>query len=264
VKVRAIALNTLSALIRSRILILFLVLFACVLLLMTSPLLVAKAMTSERQSRSLILTLVSTIQGMVSGFGSLLAAWASADALSSEMKSGTVLAVLARHLRRWEFLLGKFLGVQLLMVIYVLCTLGLAYLLAWIGGQRLVSSPWMLVVYPLVRYAFYSAIAMFLATMVHPVVALGAVLMLSVTASVFASPTSVAFLPGWIKSSLHAVLPSMGLLSESRFLALTSTPLKAVPWSEHLVALAYGLDWALVFFLLAVGVFRRRSLTQTT
>jgi ABC-type transport system involved in multi-copper enzyme maturation permease subunit len=264
VKIRAIALNTLSALVRSRILILLLILFACVLLLMTSPLLIAKAMASQQQGKSLILTLVATIQGMVSGFGSLLAAWASADAIASEMKAGTVLAVMARPIRRWEFLLGKYLGVQILMVIYVLCTLALAYLLAWMGGERLVSSPWMLVVYPLVRYAFYSAIAMFLATMVHPVVALGAVLFLSVAASVFANPLSVRFFPGWLKSSLHAVLPSMGLLAESRFLALKSSPLKIVPWSEHLTALAYGLDWALVFFLLAAWVFRRRSLTRTT
>lgn len=263
-KVRAIALNTLSALVRSRILILLVILFACVLLLMTTPLLVAKAVVSQQQSRSLVLSLVSTIQGMVSGFGSLLAAWASADALSSEMRSGTVLAVMARPIRRWQFLLGKYLGVQILMGIYVLCMLGLAYLLAWIGGQQLVSSPWTLVVYPLVRYAFYSAIAMFLATMAHPVIALGGVLFLSVAASVFANPAAVRFLPDWIKSSLHAVLPSMGLLSESRFLALKSTSLRGVPWSEHLTALAYGLDWALVFFLLAAWVFRRSSLTRTT
>jgi len=263
-KVRAIALNTLSALVRSRILILLVVLFACVLLLTTSPLIFVKTMASERQSRSMVLALLSTIQGLVSGFGSLLAAWASADALSSEMKSGTVLAVMARPIRRWEFLLGKFLGVQLLMAIYVACMLVLANLLAWIAGEQLVSSPWTLVVYPLVRYSFYSAIAMFLATMVHPVVVLAGVLMLSAMANGFADPRNVRFLPSWLTSVMHAILPSTGLLSESRFLALKSSPLHAVPWSDHLVALAYGLDWALVFFLLAAWVFRRRSLTQTT
>src|SRR5256885_422168 len=37
--------------------------------------------------------------------------------------------------------------------------------------------------------------------------------------------------------------------------------LKPIPWSEHLTAMAYGLDYALVCFLLAVWSFSHRSLT---
>ena len=72
---------------------------------------------------------------LLSGFGSLLAAWSAADAVWSDIRSGTILAVLARPVRRWEFLLGKFLGVQLLMGAYVLMMLALSYLLAAIGGR---------------------------------------------------------------------------------------------------------------------------------
>jgi hypothetical protein len=54
-------------------------------------------------------------------------------------------------------------------------------------------------------------------------------------------------------------LPSTDLLSETRFLTITQARLKLVPWTNHAIALAYGLDYALVFFPLAVWAFRRRA-----
>lgn len=265
-KVRAIALHTFGSLLRNRLIILFLAGFLCVLLLMMSPLLLAKSMAgtiSVAQSQGMILSMLSGILSLVSGFGSLLAAWATADAVSSEMRSGTILAVMARPVRRWEFLLGKYLGVQLLMLVYVLVMFGLGYLLAWIGGQAIQSTPWVLIMYPLVRYAVYGAIAMLLVTVFHPVVSFGMVLVISVPVSVL-EPSSGAFfsLPGWLRVGFYAVLPSTGLLSETRFLALTQASLHPEPWTHHLTALVYGLDYALVCFLLAVWSFRKRSLSR--
>ena len=55
---------------------------------------------------------------------------------------------------------------------------------------------------------------------------------------------------------------STDLLSETNFLAITAATLKQRPWSEHATALVYGLDYALVCFLLAAWTFRRRSLAR--
>ena len=265
-KVRAIALHTFGSLLRNKLIILFLAGFVCVLLLMMSPLLFAKSMAGTvgaAQSQGMVLSMLSGITSLVSGFGSLLAAWATADAVSSEMRSGTILAVMARPVRRWEFLLGKYLGVQLLMLVYVLAMFGLSYLLAWIGGQTIQSTPWVLIVYPLVRYAVYGAIAMLLVTVFHPVVSFGIVLVISVLVSVL-EPSSGAFfsLPDWLRTGFYAFLPSTGLLSETRFLALTQASLHPEPWTHHLTALVYGLDYALVCFLLAAWSFRKRSLSR--
>jgi hypothetical protein len=41
---------------------------------------------------------------------------------------------------------------------------------------------------------------------------------------------------------------------------ITQAELKSLPWTHHLTVLAYGLDWAVVFFLLAAWSFRRRPL----
>jgi ABC-type transport system involved in multi-copper enzyme maturation permease subunit len=261
-KIRVIALNTLAGLLRNKIIILFSAIFICVLLLMLAPLTMMKAMSAAGgQAETVVLGLVAVILSLVSGFGSLLAAWASADAVAGELRSGTVLAVLARPVRRWEFLLGKYLGVQLLMCIYVLWMFAFSYLLAWIGGQHIHSAPWVLIVYPMVRYAIYSAIAVLLVTMMHPVVAFGIVLVISVVSSVTA-PTARSVFPVWLKTGVYAVLPSAGLLDESRFLSITQASLKPTPWSRHAIAVSYGLDYALVCFLVGVWLFRRRSLIR--
>ena len=137
-KIRTIAFNTLSGLMRDKLIILFCALFICIVLLMMTPLLAAKAMANAEnaaQTQTVVLGFVSAIMYLVSGFGSLLAAWAAADCVATELKTGTILAVMARPVRRWEFLLGKYLGVLLMMAIYVAMMFGLSYLLAWMGGE---------------------------------------------------------------------------------------------------------------------------------
>jgi ABC-type transport system involved in multi-copper enzyme maturation permease subunit len=264
-RIRALTGVAFLALIRNKLIILFFAIFVCIVLLMMTPIAGFKAMPAENraQSQSMILSLISVILSMMSGFGSLLSAWAAADAVASEMKTGTVMAIMARPVRRWEFLLSKYLAVQMLMAIYVVLMFATTHLLAWIGGERLVTNPWVLLVYPMVRYGIYSAAAIWLVTLMHPVFAFVLVMFGGITATMV-SPSSMAwsFLPAWLRRALFVALPSVNLLSEDRFLAISSAKLKQTPWTEHLTGLAYGLDYALVCLLLAFYAFRRRSLAR--
>jgi hypothetical protein len=52
------------------------------------------------------------------------------------------------------------------------------------------------------------------------------------------------------------------LFSEERFLTITHASLKQATLLEHLTTLSYGLDYALVFLLLAIWSFHYRSLTR--
>jgi ABC-type transport system involved in multi-copper enzyme maturation permease subunit len=262
-KIRTIALSTFGGFLRNKVILLFCSLFLCIVLLMMSPLLAYKAMTTAanaEQMQGTILNTVAMIMSLVSGFGSLLAAWAAADSVAGEMKSGTILAVMARPLRRWEFMAGKYLGVMMLMGVYVVAMLGVTFLLAWLGGQRFHTSLWTLIVYPMVRYAIWAAVSMLLVTMVHPVFAMGIVILLATLVVIFGD--SLIKMPNWVRLPVHLVLPLTDLLSESRFLAITRASLKPFPWTNHLTALSYGLNYAFVCFLLAVLVFQYRSLTR--
>lgn len=261
-KIRTITLSTFGSFLHNKLILLFCSLFLCIVLLMMTPLMGFKAMTTSanaQQMQGVILNEVAMIMSLVSGFGSLLAAWAAADSLASEMKSGTILAVMARPLRRWEFLIGKYLGVLLLMAVYTIAMLGVTFLLAWLGGQRFHTSLWTLLVYPMVRFAIWAAIAMFLVTLAHPIFAMGLVILLATLQAIFVSSEKI---PNWLRLPVHLFLPMTNLLSEQRFLVITRASIKPFPWTSHLTVLIYGLDYAVVCFLLAVTVFQFRSLTR--
>jgi ABC-type transport system involved in multi-copper enzyme maturation permease subunit len=264
-KIRAIATNTFSSLVRNKIIILFCAGCGCILLLMLTPLLIMRGMRGTQnaeQMQAAVLPLIGGMMSLVSGFGSLLAAWSAADALSSEMRSGTILAVMARPVRRWEFLLGKYLGVQLLMLVFVVLMFGLNHLLAWIGGAHIQSASWILIVYPMVRYAIFSALGMVLVTFMHPIFAMCIVLVMSIAAQIVAPASGVTWLPAWLKTGLFYLLPSTGLLSETHFLTITRATLQEATAAEHLTALVYGLDYALVCMVLAAWIFHSRSLSR--
>jgi ABC-type transport system involved in multi-copper enzyme maturation permease subunit len=264
-KIRAIAVNTFSGLVRNKIIILFCAGCICILLLMLGSLLAIRAMRARQNAetmQALVLPMIGQMMTFISGFGSLLAAWSAADSVAAEMRSGTVLAVMARPVRRWQFLLGKFLGVQMMMFVFVLIMLGLNYLLAWIGGATISTNPWVLIVYPMVRYMVYSALGTLLVTMMHPIVAFCIVLVVMIGAGLVAPGNPETFIPGWLRTGLFYLLPSSNLLSETRFLTITRATLKAAVWTDHVTALVYGVDYALVCFLLAAWIFRSRSLSR--
>jgi len=265
VKIWALALNTFRSFLRDKLILLFLILFACVVLLMMTPLLTLKAIhgANAHAAQTMAFSLVASIMYLVSACGSLLAAWTGADSVAAEMKSGTILAIMARPVKRWQFLIGKYAGVMLLMAVYTVLMTGLVYLLLWLGGLGTTASPWELLVYPMVRYATYAAIAMVLVTVMHPVIAWAITMVIAVLASIVSPP--VHMWPDrmlWLRDALYSVLPSMGLLSESRFMSLTQSSLKPVGWLNHVTALAYGLDYALVCLLLAMWSFHYRSLRR--
>lgn len=261
--IRTIAIATFGSFLRNKVILLFVSLFVCAVLLMMTPLMAYKAMTdasNAQQMQGFILNEVSSVISLVSGFGSLLAAWAAADSVASEMRSGTILAVMARPLRRWEFLAGKFLGVMMLMVVYVFAMLGVTIILAWLGGQRFHTSLWTLLVYPLVRYAIWAAISLFWVTLLHPILVMGVVLIMATLVNLFGSASD--HIVSWIRLPVHFLLPLTNLVSEDRFMVITHATLKPFTWNNHLTALVYGLDYALVCFLLAVFVFQRRGLSR--
>lgn len=264
-RIRALTWIAFLGMIRNKLIILFFAIFVCVVLFMMAPIAALKAMAADNraQGEATILSLISVILSMMSGFGSLLSAWSAADAVASEMKTGVAMAVMARPVRRWEFLLAKYLGVQMLMAVYVILMFAMTNVLAWMSGERLVTNPWVLLVYPMVRYGIYSAAAIWLVTVMHPVFAFVIVMFGSMIAGMV-SPSSMglAFLPEWLRRGLFVLLPSVDLLSEDRFLAITAAKLQQTPWTEHLTGLAYGLDYALLCLLLAFWAFRRRSLTR--
>jgi ABC-type transport system involved in multi-copper enzyme maturation permease subunit len=266
VKIRTLAFSTFESFLHNRLLLLVLILAICLLTLTLYPLLQARSHTTGQNQQamtSMVLELISQVMAFASGLGTLLAAWGAADALNSELKSGTVLAVMARPVKRWEFLLGKYLGVMLFMGCYVMVMLALSYAMAGLAGVHLLTLPLVLILYPLVRYAIYAALAMFFATLTNTMATMGAIFVIAMGIE-FVTPRSPAWIPklAWLKTTLYYILPSTNLLSEDRFLSLRQAAIRQATWQDHAISLAYGLDFALIVVLFAMWSFHCRTLRK--
>ena len=263
-RIWTIARVTLVGFLRNRILILLAAVFLCMLLFqLTDVLAMRSAARHFSNDIPALMGEIGDMLDMIGAFGCLLAAWSAADTVASEMKSGTILAVMARPVDRWEFLLGKYLGVQLLTAIYVGFGFGFIHLLSWIGGQPIQTTTWVLIVYPFCRLAIYSAMALFFVTFMHQALAFGSAVVIAVVADLLKpGDNSLAFVPGAVRKVAYALFPSTGLLSEDRFVILTKASLAKITWDMHVITVAYGLNYALLFFVLAVWSFRCRSLSR--
>lgn len=82
---------------------------------------------------------VFTVLGMyaIHFLSSFLALFLSVGAIAAEVDSGTLHAILARPIRRWEFVLGRWLAGVVLIALYVVLMAGLVLAISWwISGYQ--------------------------------------------------------------------------------------------------------------------------------
>lgn len=258
-KILTIALNTFTSFVHTKVMVVGGLLFVWPVLMGVDA---VHTFGGKPEYLSSLLHDIAVTISSLSAFGSLLAAFAAADSVSAELKSGTVLAVMARPLQRWQFLAGKYCGVLLLMLVYTVSMLGAGLFLNRLAGLPFRAPWWVLIVYPLVRFAVWAAFSMFLVTFLHPLVTMGIAAVIGLVTWVLATPGAGNY-PQWFRVPLQVVLPlTHSVLSEDRFFSMTQQTLHRYPWAFHATALAYGLNYALVCFLLAAFLFERRSLAS--
>lgn len=131
-RVLAIARNTLRENIRDKILY-NLILFA-LLMILSSFLLGQLTLGYEDK------VIVDLGLSAISIFGTLIAIFIGIGLVYKELERRTVYALLAKPVHRWEFILGKYLGLLLTLLINVsVMTLGLWLVLAYNGNVSLAS-----------------------------------------------------------------------------------------------------------------------------
>lgn len=76
---------------------------------------------------------VFTVLGMyaIHFLSSFLALFLSVAAIAAEVESGTLHAILARPIRRWEFVVGRWLAGALLIAVYVALMAGVVLAISW-------------------------------------------------------------------------------------------------------------------------------------
>jgi Cu-processing system permease protein len=78
---------------------------------------------------------------VVNYLASFLALFLSVASVSGEIDSGTLHAVLARPLRRSEFIVGRWLGYGCMIAVYIVAMTGLVLLVAWLIAGYQVPNP---------------------------------------------------------------------------------------------------------------------------
>jgi len=251
-KIAAIALNTFREAVRDRIL--YSVLAFALLLIGASAILASLSIGQEgRIVKDLGLASISL-------FGTFIAIFLGIGLVFKEIERRSIYAIVSKPIHRFQFLLGKYIGLTLTLLVTVGMMALLVVALAWaIDGHW---TPGLLAAAALdfVALMIVTAVALLFSTFSTPtlsaVFALGVFFIgrlsgdLKIFADQFAGPGLRLMVNG-----IHLIIPDL-----SRF-QISSPVVNALPLDSADLArtVLYGLAYILMLLSLAVGIFQRRD-----
>lgn len=249
--VSAIALNTFREAIRDRIL--YVLLVFSLLLIGSSRFLALITVGSETKIvKDLGLSSISI-------FGVLTAVFVGVSLVYKEIEKRTLYTLLASPVRRWQFLVGKYLGLLAVLVMNVAVMATALGTLVALRGE----SPWPLapaVVLIVLQLAVVTAFALLFSSFTNPILAAVGTLVVYVVGQLAWSFELLAarVASGWLRRGCDLVshlLPNLDRL-DVKAQAVHGLPL---PDGYLVAALAYGVGYSLAVLLVACLVFERRD-----
>lgn len=207
----------------------------------------------------------------ISIFGMLITIFISASVVPGEVQNKVVYTVLSKPVRRFQYLLGKFIGVQLIVIIN-LALMGGLFFIALYAKQRIM--PTLLLWSILLTYFEFLVVSAFTfavsCSASSPVLPTIAGLFIYVTGNLIeylkdvynrAGQTGQWFdeLIGKVAYGLYQILPNLQNFSmKTQILYLQpNDPPKDVQFPN---LIAYGLAYAVAGYILAYWIFRRKEL----
>jgi len=257
-RIWAIALNTFREAARIR------VLYGIVVLVVGANLaaLVLGEMSINEQAR------VARDVGLasISLFGSLTAILLGVFLLYSEVQRRTIHAIVSKPIERWEFVVGKYVGMVLVLsVLVALFAVAMIALLTWQGVGvnaavvRALVLAWMEIVTVAAIGIFFSS---FSSPFLSGIFALAMWVIGRVTPDIEAATRSAA---GWIRWTARfalEIVPDVHLFSPSGRVvdgAATSVHADFVSWGYVGIASVHGLGWIVGLLAAACVLFHRRD-----
>lgn len=260
-RILAIAHNTFRENIRDKILY-NLILFALIMILSSIAL---GQLTLGLESKMIIdLGLTS-----VSVFGTLIAIFIGISLVYKEMEKRTVYALLTKPVPRWQFIVGKYLGLLFtLLVNVVIMTVGIVLTLLYQGGTEPATLVRLLPAVHLiyVSLALTTALALVFSTFSTPALSALFTLFLWIIGHFnadllqFANLTRSATV-GWVAKVLYYALPNFANFTtvDSRNIIQSAAHSQLVNPGAVLWATVYGLLYCAGLVAVAILVFSRRD-----
>lgn len=204
-------------------------------------------------------------------FGMLITIFISASVVPSEMENKVIYTVLSKPVRRFQYLFGKFLGVQMIVLVNLLLMSGLFFVALWMKQG---VAPTLLLWSSLLTYfefvivsAFTFAISTSSTSAVLPTIS-GLFIYIvgnlteylkDVHDRVADSTDAAQKIVSFLAQGLFYTLPNLQSFSLKNQI-LNSQPND--PPTDVLIPnlIAYGLCWALAGYVLSYWIFRRKEL----
>jgi ABC-type transport system involved in multi-copper enzyme maturation permease subunit len=248
-----IARNTFREAVRDRILY-NLVLF--VLLITVSAVFLGE-LTAGQEAR----TIVNLGLGAMLIFGAFISIFVGVSLVSKEIEKRTVYAIFSKPISRAEFILGKYLGLCLTLLVNVLIMgIGVSLALVYVGGGNFAFSIWGAIFLIFLELTILIAVAILFSSFSSP--ALSALLSFFV------------FIIGHFSASLNELAKNLGssfakiifgaiyyiLPNLSNYVFRTETAHGLVPPSSMIFgAIAYAVIYIAVLLVITVMIFSRRN-----
>lgn len=248
----AIAVNTFREAIRDRIL--YLLLFFGLLLIISSVVLSLLTVGSQ-------IKIIKDIGlASISIFGVLISVFVGIGLVSREIQRRTIYTVVTKPVYRYQFLLGKYLGLLLTICCNIaLMTMIFLAVLFWKGGVLDLSVlPAILMIF--LELVLVTGFALLFSSFSTPILSAVFTLSLYITGHLSGGLLLLkehvkSEFSRWLCDALYYLLPNLELFN-LKHQAVHGLPLRE---GQLLLALIYGLLYAAAVFVLTVAIFRRRD-----
>lgn len=210
----------------------------------------------------------------ISIFGMLITIFISASVVPNEVENKVIYTVLSKPVRRLQYLLGKFIGVQMIILANLLLMVGLFFIAIWskqgVMPTLLLWSATLTYFEFLVVSSFTFAISCTSTSAVLPTIGGLFIYMIGnlteylkdVTMRARESQETLDFMLGELAKWLYNILPNLQKFSLKNYILdmEPNAPLPSEVWDQIPNLVVYGFAYALSGFVIAYWVFRRKEL----
>ena len=252
----AVSMNTAREAVRSKVF--GSLVFFAVLLILSSIVLGEMSLHNETRLATDGTLFFSTMFAMV------IAVYSSITLFYTEIERRTIYTILSKPIPRWLFLLGKYLGVQLLTLIVVVFMTGLSAGVIFYQTGSVPAQLFVAFASVYMQLAITTALAHMLATIASPLLAGFATVALFIGGNLFSQLATIKKILEMQNNPLsHAislveyVLPNLEALNLSREL----TYQLAIPTSYIMNAILYTVSYSGIVMLLAMAFFSRKDIS---
>ena len=252
----AVSTNTVREAIRSKVF--GSLLFFGVVMILSSLILGEMSLHNERRVIFDVMLFMSTL------FAVIIAVYSSITLFYREIERRTIYTILSKPIPRWQFLVGKYIGVQALLLLVVVFMLGICVGVVALQGLSIESNLFYAFLTLYLQLGITTALAHLAATVASPLLAGFVTMGLFISGNLFSQLRVVKELLAENGNPLTAlitvleyILPNLESLNLSRELTYQI----AIPTGYVAQATLYAVTYTAIIMLVAILSFERKELS---